>query len=159
MNNLSSLIREKILSPVNDLGYDIYHIEFVNELGYSYLRIMITNKNCDDAVTIKDCEVVSKTINVLIDELNINTEFFLEVSSPGINRKLYTLEHMKEAIGKLVFVKLNKPINGNKKYIGILNCVDNGEITLKVKEDELKINLDIIKNINLEEISQEDIHE
>ncbi len=159
MNNLSSLIREKILSPVNDLGYDIYHIEFVNELGYSYLRIMITNKNCDDAVTIKDCEVVSKTINVLIDELNINTEFFLEVSSPGINRKLYTLEHMKDAIGKLVFVKLNKPINGNKKYIGILNCVDNGEITLKVKEDELKINLDIIKNINLEEISQEDIHE
>lgn len=159
MNNLTNLIKEKILGSVNDLGYDIYHIEFVKELGYSYLRIMITNKNCDDAVTIKDCEVVSKTINVLIDELDIKTEFFLEVSSPGINRKLYTIEHMKEAIDKLVFVKLSKPIDGNKKYIGILKGVDNGEITLKVKENDLKINIDIIKNINLEEISQEDIHE
>ena len=66
---------------------------------------------------------------------------------------------MNQAIGKLVRIKLKKPIDGNKKYMGVLKCVDNEEITLKVKEMELKINLDIIKNINLEEISQEDIHE
>ena len=159
MNNLSDLVSKKIIGSVNDSGYDLYHVEFVKEMGHSYLRVMITNKNYDDAVTIKDCEVVSKTINSLIDELNINTDFFLEVSSPGINRRLYTLEHMNQAVGKLVRVKLMKPINGNKKYIGVLKCVDNGKITLEVKETEFKINLNIIKNINLEEISQEDIHE
>ncbi len=159
MNNLADLVRKKIVSSVNDSGYDLYHVEFVRELEHSYLRVMITNKNCDDAVTIKDCEIVSKTINALIDDLNIDSDFFLEVSSPGINRRLYNLEHMNQAIGKLVRIKLKKPIDGNKKYMGVLKCVDNEEITLKVKEMELKINLDIIKNINLEEISQEDIHE
>ena len=82
LNNLADLVRKKIVSSVNDSGYDLYHVEFVRELEHSYLRVMITNKNCDDAVTIKDCEIVSKTINALIDDLNIDSDFFLEVSSP-----------------------------------------------------------------------------
>ena len=64
---------------------------------------------------------------------------------------------MKDAVDKIVCVKLNKSINGSKKHIGILKDVNDGEIILGVKDEELKINIDTIKNINLEEISQEDI--
>lgn len=159
MNNLVNLIRENINDSINLLGYDLYHVEFVNELGHRYLRVMIENKDKEQKITIKDCEIVAKTINPLIDELDIKDKFFLEVSSPGVNRKLYTYEHMKNSEGKYVSVKLTKSIDGSKRYNGILKSVNNNEIILKTKERELKINLDMIKNINLEEISQEDIHE
>ena len=66
---------------------------------------------------------------------------------------------MKNSEGKYVSVKLTKSIDGSKRYNGILKSVNNNEITLKTKERELEIDLDMIKNINLEEISQEDIHE
>ena len=157
MNNLVDLIREKTSDAIENLGYEIYHIEYVNEFGHNYLRIMITNQETDKKINITDCEIVSKTINRLIDDLGIDNKFFLEVSSPGINRKLYTFKHMKDAVDKIVCVKLNKSNNGSKKHIGILKDVNDGEIILGVKDEELKINIDTIKNINLEEISQEDI--
>ena len=159
MNSLINLIKENINDSIKLLGYDLYHVEFVNELGHKYLRVMIENKDKKQKITIKDCEIVSKTINPLIDELDIRDKFFLEVSSPGINRKLYTYEHMKNSEGKYVSIKLIKSIDESKRYNGILESVNNSEITLKTKDRELKINLDMIKNINLEEISQEDIHE
>lgn len=153
MNNLVDLIREKIGYAIENLGYEIYHIEYVNEFGHNYLRIMITNQETDKKINITDCEIVSKTINRLIDDLGINNKFFLEVSSPGINRKLYTLKHMKDVVDKFVCVKLNKSINGSKQHIGILKDVDDSEIILRFKDEELKISIDMIKNINLEEIS------
>ena len=160
MSNLVNLVREKISDPVKILGYEIYHIEYVNELGHNYLRIMITKHNISHKITIKDCEIVSKTISSSIDKLYMNNDkFFLEVSSPGINRKLYTIEHMKQTIGQVVCVRLNKNLNGNKKYIGILEDVAITEIFIKTKNDVLKIDVGSIKNMNLEEISQEDIYE
>lgn len=160
MSNLVDLVREKIDDSVKVLGYEIYHIEYVNELGHNYLRIMITKQDINDKITIKDCEIVSKTINSLIDELSENNnKFFLEVSSPGINRKLYTFEHRRQAIGQQVCVRLNKSLNESKRHIGVLKDVTSTEVFIKTKSDDLKIDVDIIKNMNLEEISQEDIHE
>ena len=76
MNNLVNLIRENINDSINLLGYDLYHVEFVNELGHRYLRVMIENKDKEQKITIKDCEIVAKTINALIDELDIKDKFF-----------------------------------------------------------------------------------
>lgn len=153
MGDLVNLIRENITGVVDELGYDIYHIEYVNELGHNYLRIMIENKDKELRITVGDCEVVSKTLNKVIDNLNIKNKFFLEVSSPGVNRKLYTLKHMEDSINQLVSVKLNKSFDGTKRYKGLLKAVNENEITLSVDEKDLKISIDMIKNINLEEIS------
>lgn len=154
MNSLVNLIREKVSSSISDLGYELYHIEYVNEFGHNYLRIMIMHENdLDKKITVKDCEIVSKTINILTDDIDIKDKFFLEVSSPGINRKLYTLKHMKDAIGRVVCIKLNKSIDGIKKYIGTLINVDDNIVNLKTKDQEIEFDLGIIKNINLEEIS------
>lgn len=153
MKDLVKLIKENISDIVDDLGFEIYHIEYVNELGHNYLRIMIENKERDLKISVGDCEVVSKTLNKVIDDLDIKDKFFLEVSSPGVNRKLYTLKHMEDVIDQLVFVKLNKSFEGNKKYKGLLIAVNEKEITLSVDGNDLKISIDMIKNINLEEIS------
>lgn len=153
MGDLINLIRENITDVVDELGYDIYHIEYVNELGHNYLRIMIENKDKELRITVGDCEVVSKTLNKVVDNLNIKNKFFLEVSSPGVNRKLYTLKHMEDSINQLVSVKLNKSFDGTKRYKGLLKAVNENEITLSVDEKDLKISIDMIKNINLEEIS------
>lgn len=153
MSDVVNLIRENIDDSIKKLGYEIYHIEYVKELGHNFLRIMIENQNSEMKISVKDCEVVSKTINVLIDNLNIDDKFFLEVSSPGINRKLYTVEHMRDAVDCDVFIKLNKSVDGNKKYKGLLKNVNENEIILSVEERDLKISIDNIKSINLEEIS------
>lgn len=153
MSNIINLIRESIDDSIRELGYEIYHIEYVNELGHNFLRIMIENKDREFKITVKDCEIVSKTVNSLIDNLDINDKFFLEVSSPGVNRKLYTLDHIKGAINCKVCVKLSKPVEGKKRYIGLLKNVNDNEITLNVEEKDLEISIDIVKNINLEEIS------
>ena len=153
MDSLVNLIRENISSFIDDLGYEIYHIEYVNELGHNYLRVMITHEDINEKITVKDCEIVAKTINFIIDSLEINDKFFLEVSSPGINRKLYTLKQMKDAINKVVCVRLSKSFEGVKKYIGILVNVNDHGIKVKVENRELEFDLNMIKNINLEEIS------
>lgn len=153
MSNIVNLIRENIDDSIKKLGYEIYHIEYVKELGHNFLRIMIENQDSEMKVSVKDCEIVSKTINELIDNLNIDDKFFLEVSSPGINRKLYTVEHMRGVVNCNVSIKLNKSVDGNKKYKGLLKNVNEDEIILSVEERDLKISIDNIKSINLEEIS------
>lgn len=159
MNNISKLIRLKVENLINDLGYEVYYIEYVNELGYNFLRVILKHKQEGKKITTYDCEIVTKTINPIIDEINIEEQFFLEVSSPGINRKLYTVEHMQGSIGKLVLVKSRKSIENSKKNIGILHKVNGDMITLEIKGKKIEINIEDIKTISLEEISQEDIHE
>lgn len=153
MDSLVNLIRENISSTINDIGYKIYHVEYVKELGHNYLRVMINHNDISEKITIKDCEIVAKTINLIIDNLDIKDKFFLEVSSPGINRKLYTLDQMKDVINKRVCVRLMKSFEGDKKYIGALIDVSDRSIKIKIEDKELEFDLDMVKNMNLEEIS------
>ncbi len=154
LNSFINLVKEKISDSVKRMGYEIYHAEYVNELGHNYLRIMIVKQDVNEKITISDCEIVSKGINNLIDEVNVdNNKFFLEVSSPGINRKLYTMDHIKQAVGRVVRVKLHKALNDCKIYIGTLEEVDNSQIILNVKDDKVEVGIDNIKNMNLEEVS------
>ena len=153
MSSLVTLIREKIENCINDLGYKIYHIKYVREFGHNYLRIMIQNKDSSKSINVSGCEKVSKSINLLVDNIEIENEFFLEVSSTGINRKLYTLEHIKDSINSKVCVELKNQDAKSKRYNGFLKNVENNEISLDIDGCELKINLEQVKNINLEEIS------
>lgn len=153
MDSLVNLIRENISSTINDIGYKIYHVEYVKELGHNYLRVMINHNDISEKITIKDCEIVAKTINLIIDNLDIKDKFFLEVSSPGINRKLYTLDQMKDVINERVCVRLMKSFEGDKKYIGTLIDVSDRSIKIKIEDKELEFDLDMVKNMNLEEIS------
>ena len=147
VNALVEQIAEIVKPIAEELNYDIYHIEYVKESGEYYLRIYIEK---DGGVSLNDCEALSRRVSDVLDEKDpITDAYFLEVSSPGLNRTLFTNEHYTRFIGSEVLVKLNKAIEGTKTIKGILK--ENNETSITVEgTEEIIIPNDKIKSVNLE---------
>ena len=138
----------EMVKPISDeLNYEIYHVEYVKENGEYYLRIYIEK---DGGITLSDCEALSRRVSDLMDEKDpIKDPYFLEVSSPGLNRTLFTEEHYKRFIGREVMVKFTKSVDGKKNIKGILKEVN--EDSIVVEADQLiNIPKDKIKSVNIE---------
>lgn len=140
-------IYEMVKPIADELNYDIYHVEYVKENGELYLRIYIEK---DGGITLSDCEALSRRVSDLMDEKDpIKDPYFLEVSSPGLNRTLFTEEHYKRFIGREVMVKFTKSVDGKKNIKGILKEVN--EDSIFVEADQLiNIPKDKIKSVNIE---------
>ena len=140
-------IYEMVKPIADELNYDIYHVEYVKENGELYLRIYIEK---DGGITLSDCEALSRRVSDLMDEKDpIKDPYFLEVSSPGLNRTLFTEEHYKRFIGREVMVKFTKSVDGKKNIKGILKEVNKDSIV--VEADQLiNIPKDKIKSVNIE---------
>ena len=140
-------IYEMVKPIADELNYDIYHVEYVKENGELYLRIYIEK---DGGITLSDCEALSRRVSDLMDEKDpIKDPYFLEVSSPGLNRTLFTEEHYKRFIGREVMVKFTKSVDGKKNIKGILKEVN--EDSIVVEADKLiNIPKDKIKSVNIE---------
>ena len=140
-------IYEMVKPIADELNYDIYHVEYVKENGELYLRIYIEK---DGGITLSDCEALSRRVSDLMDEKDpIKDPYFLEVSSPGLNRTLFTEEHYKRFIGREVMVKFTKSVDGKKNIKGILKEVN--EDSIVVEADQLiNIPKDKIKSVNIE---------
>ena len=140
-------IYEMVKPIADELNYDIYHVEYVKENGELYLRIYIEKEG---GITLSDCEALSRRVSDLMDEKDpIKDPYFLEVSSPGLNRTLFTEEHYKRFIGREVMVKFTKSVDGKKNIKGILKEVN--EDSIVVEADQLiNIPKDKIKSVNIE---------
>lgn len=139
---VESLIKEKI----QGLGYELYDVQYAKEGKDYFLRVFIDK---EDGIDLNDCEKVSNEINPLLDEKDFIKEmYFLEVSSPGIERVLRKDEHLKDSIGKEIEVKLFKPIEKQKEFVGTLEDYNEEKIILGLKENEEKIEIER-KNISL----------
>ncbi len=139
---VESLIKEKI----QGLGYELYDVQYAKEGKDYFLRVFIDKK---DGIDLNDCEKVSNEINPLLDEKDFIKEmYFLEVSSPGIERVLRKDEHLKDSIGKEIEVKLFKPIEKQKEFVGTLEDYNEEKIILGLEENEEKIEIER-KNISL----------
>ena len=140
-------IYEMVKPIADELNYDIYHVEYVKENGELYLRIYIEK---DGGVSLNDCEALSRRVSDVLDEKDpITDAYFLEVSSPGLNRTLFTEEHYKRFIGREVMVKFTKSVDGKKNIKGILKEVN--EDSIVVEADQLiNIPKDKIKSVNIE---------
>ena len=140
MAKIEEKVEELIKDKIENIGYSLYDVEYAKEGPNYYLRIYIDSPN---GIDLNDCEKVSNEINNVLDEANyIKEQYFLEVSSPGIERILRKDSHLKQNIGNKVEVKLfKKDENGNKSYIGELKEFDEDTITVEVadKIDEVKI--------------------
>ena len=113
--SIELLVKEKI----EQLGYELYDVLFLKEGPNKILRIVIDNEN---GISLDDCEKVNNEVKDLIDEADfIKEQYFLEISSPGIERILRKDWQLKKFKGELVEVKLfKKDKNGNKSYLGTL---------------------------------------
>ena len=138
----------QLVRPVADeLKYEIYHIEYVKENGEYYLRIYIDK---DGGISLTDCESLSRRVSDIMDEEDpIPVAYFLEVSSPGLNRGLFTDEHYKKQIGKEVLVRFTKALGGRKNVKGILKEVKEDSIVIEA-DTLVEVPKDKIKSANLE---------
>lgn len=148
--NKDALIKqiETLVQPIADeLNYELYYVEYVKEDGEFYLRIYIDKP---EGISLTDCENLSRRVSDVLDvEDPIKDSYYLEVSSPGLNRGLYTDEHFKKFVGREVLVKLKSALNGAKSIKGILTEVDDESITVK-GEEKVKIVKEKIKSANLD---------
>ena len=121
-------VREAILLTVEELGYRIWDITY-SKIGADYhLEITIDN---DEGINIDDCERVHRAIDPILDECDpIEGFYYLEVSSPGIERELRTEEHISLSVGQKVEAKLFTQKDGRKSVTGILSSFEDGKITL-----------------------------
>lgn len=137
MANIEEKVEELIKDKIENIGYSLYDVEYAKEGPNYYLRIFIDNEK---GIDLDDCEKVSNEINEKLDEADyIKEQYYLEVSSPGIERVLRKDRHLEQNIGKQVEAKLfKKDEKGNKNYTGELKAFDTDTITIETSE-EIKI--------------------
>ena len=147
---IDALVNEiyEMVNPIaEELNYDIYHIEYVKENGEFYLRIYIEKEG---GITLSDCEALSRRVSDVMDEKDpIADPYFLEVSSPGLNRTIFTEEHYKRFIGREVMVRFTKAIDGKKNAKGILKEVNEDNIIVEA-DTLISIPKEKIKSANIE---------
>jgi len=147
---LSKIINEveKLAKPIADkLGLEIWDINYFREGGERYLRIYIDHP---DGITLTHCEQFSREIDPLLDNDDIiEGSFILQVSSPGTERVLRRPEHYERYLGYDVEVGLYKPLDGKKKYYGILAAYDTDKITLKADGNETVFPFSAVSKISL----------
>lgn len=134
MANIESRVETLIKEKIEKMGYELYDVEYSKEAKNFFLRIYIDSKN---GISLEDCEKVSNEINAPLDQSNIISEqYFLEVSSPGVERILRKDKHLQDNIGEEVEVKLfKKDEKGNKMYIGNLMKFNEKEITIETNQE------------------------
>jgi len=131
MRKLDSALHEKLLSLINSMGCEFVGGELMPQGGQMILRIYIDGEK---GVTLDDCSRVSHQLSAMFDvEGPVQGRYILEVSSPGIDRPLFTLAHYQKHVGQEVKLKLHLPINQRRQYKGVLQQVTGADIHLLVE--------------------------
>lgn len=118
-------------------GCFIYDIEFVKEGGLYFLRVYADKEG---GINLDECEVISRALSDKLDESDpIKQNYYLEVSSPGIERKLKTKEHFERYIGEKIDIGLYKAIDKSKQLTAVLTGFDNGIITVDKNGETIEI--------------------
>ena len=135
---IKETVREAIEPTVTELGYRIWDITY-GKIGADYhLEITIDS---DDGIDIDDCEKVHRAIDPILDEVDpIEGFYYLEVSSPGVERELRTEEHISLSVGQRVEARLFAPIDGRKSLRGALLAFEDGAITLECDGATVSVN-------------------
>lgn len=142
MTKIEATVEKLILPIVEKLGYYLYDIEYVKEGAQWYLRIYIDQ---DSGIDLDDCEKVSNQISEILDKEDpIRTQYFLEVSSCGLERHLREKKHYLQNLGKEIQVNLYKAVEKKKLIEGILKEVKEDTILVKTEEKEIEVKLENI---------------
>lgn len=141
-------ITELVKPIVDGLNYELYYVEYVKENNEYFLRIYIDKS---EGISLEDCEKVSRQVSDILDvEDPIKDPYYLEVSSPGLNRPLFTEEHYNRFIGSEVLVRFTKSISGRKNIKGILTEVTEEALIIGSDDGNFTVPKDKIKSVNLE---------
>lgn len=132
-----------LLAPiVNDLGYVFWGIEYQVRKVDALLRVYIDHEN---GISVDDCATVSHEVSGILDvEEPITMAYILEVSSPGMDRILFSAEQFDEFKNSYVKIKLNQMVDGRRKLKGKIASVSGEEITITTEDEDVTIEFDKI---------------
>ena len=112
----------------------IWGVELLSHGRHSKLRLFIDNPQ---GVSIDDCERVSRQVSDVLDvEETFGQSYTLEVSSPGMDRILFKADQFEANVGQTIDVRLNFPLEGKKRIVGLLSGVENGEVIVRIEDEE-----------------------
>jgi len=139
---------QALLAPVVEaLGYECWGLEFISQGRHSLLRVYIDRP---EGILVDDCEIVSRQISGILDvEDPISGEYTLEVSSPGMDRPLFTLEQFALYVGEQVKIKLRTPFERRRNFQGILRGVEEQDVVVLVDDHEYLLPVDSIDKANI----------
>ena len=138
MTSLEKKIEDLVKPIIENLGYKVYDVMYQKEGKDNYLRIFIDKES---GIDLNDCEKVNDGVNDILDEKDyIKAQYYLEISSPGVERNLRRDEQFMDSINKNIEVHLYNNINNNKIITGILNeCNDNNIVVNNIKIEKSNI--------------------
>ena len=148
MEQILNEFEKKIESHLKEMNLELADLEYVRDGGYNYLRVYV--EKMDETTTLDDCIDFSREIDGIADEL-IEEKFFLEVSTPGVERRLKKPKDFMRFLGEKVNVQAKSNIEGAKRFVGKLEKFEDDTVFLL--DDKLKkiveIPLSKLKKANL----------
>ena len=131
-----SRVEAYLLPLMEENNFELVDVEYVKEAGTWYLRAYIDKEG---GIAVDDCEVISRKLSDWLDKEDfIDDSYILEVSSPGLGRPLKKEKDYKRSVGKLIDIKLYKPVDKCKEFTGVLDYYDKDTVTIKMDDDTQK---------------------
>lgn len=144
---LEEKIVQLVRPTIESLGFELWGCEYIPAGKHSTLRIYIESEM---GVTVDDCGRVSRQISALMDvEDPIASAYMLEVSSPGMDRLLFTPEQFKAYEGEIIQVRTSSPVMGRKRFKGAMSQVNEQNIVVEVDGEPYELAYDLIDKANL----------
>lgn len=145
MASIEERVETLVKNPIEKLGYQLYDVQYAKEGKDYFLRIFIEKE--DSPISLEDCEKVNNEIEELLDSADyIKEQYFLEISSTGVEKIIRKQKHLEDNIGEEINIKLFKPVNNSKEFIGILKKFDNETIYIEMNDEIIELER---KNISL----------
>lgn len=136
-----------IRPTVMALGYELWGCEYLSQGKHSLLRIYIEKET---GVSLDDCQKASEQISAVLDvEDSIRSHYTVEISSPGVQRILFTQEQMKRYLGDDVKVRMREPIDGRRKFVGKLQDVQESNVIISSDTENIVLPITQIDKMNL----------
>ena len=146
-------IADKVFALINpvvrDMGYELLGLEYAPSGKRSVLRVYIDS---DNGIGVNDCESVSRQVGAIMDvEDPISGQYNLEISSPGIERPLFTIAHYRRFLGNEISLRLYRPMDGRRKFRGSIGSISeaNNTIELVTELGPVTMDLSLIEKANL----------
>lgn len=139
-----------IVEPVvSGMGYQFWGLDCQTGRHTAQVRVYIDG---DKGVTLDDCSQVSEQLSAVLDvEDPIHMPYTLEISSPGINRLLFSIDQMQDAVGSKVRIKTSWPIEGRRNFNGYLEGVEPEHVRIRMQDDaSFQVPLNAVRNVKLD---------
>ena len=148
MQRAPEKLTELIRSVVEPMGYELIGVEYLSGYqGGNLLRVYI---DAEDGIQLEDCTQVSHQLSGVLDvEDPLPYEYNLEISSPGMDRPLFTREHFEHFVGHKVSIKLSSALPGRRKYKGTLIGLEEANVLIEVDGVQHQLPLDQIQEARL----------